>query len=115
MALEDEIALLREIETFNNDIVREIDAFRCDSELCELARMYEACLERRNVDIGFNLFAIISDFYYRENLHSDILRALLDPQGKHQEQEKYFHLFLEYLRSQGCTIHLHDYTAATVT
>src|ERR1700752_3171007 len=42
-----------------------------------LATTYKTNLAKRNVDLGFNLFAIISDVYHRENLHSDILRSFL--------------------------------------
>ena len=64
--------------------------------------------------IGFNLFAIISDCYYRENLHSDILRALIDPNGEHGEHDKYLRLFLKFIRSGGAKINLSDYSNARV-
>ena len=81
-----------------------------------LAQKYEANLERQNVDdIGFNLFELISDQYYRETFHSDILNALLDPDGKHGEKQKYLNFFLEFLRSQHeAKIKLSDYSNAQV-
>jgi hypothetical protein len=80
-----------------------------------LTQEYEENLKKRNVDIGFNLFELISDHYYRETFHSDILNALLDPNGKHQEGRKYLDLFLEFLRSQpGVTIDLAHYSDAQV-
>ncbi len=48
-------------------------------------------------EIGFNVFAISSDLYYRENFHSDILKSLLSPQEKHNEGYKYLNLFIDLL------------------
>lgn len=48
-------------------------------------------------EIGFNAFTIASDLYYRENFHSDIIKALLDPNEKHGEKDKYLNLFIELL------------------
>ncbi len=80
-----------------------------------LAERYEENLKKRNVDIGFNLFELISDHYYRETFHSDILNALLDPTGKHQGGKKYLDIFLNYLRSQhGAEIDLSHYSDAQV-
>ena len=79
-----------------------------------LVQKYEENLQKRKVDIEFNLFAIISERYYQENLHSDILRALIDPKGKHQEKEKYLHLFLEFIRSHGAAVDLSEYSNAQV-
>ncbi len=48
-------------------------------------------------DIGFNVFTLSSDLYYRENFHSDIIKAFLNPQEKHKEKNKYLHIFIELL------------------
>lgn len=48
-------------------------------------------------DIGFNLFTIISDTFYRENFHRDIIYEFLNPQGCHKEGNKYLMLFLDML------------------
>jgi len=50
-----------------------------------------------NEDIGFNLFTIISDLFYRENFHRDIIYEFLNPQGSHKEGNKYLMLFLDML------------------
>ena len=96
------------------DYLEGIEALIRNAKLSSLAEQYEACLKRRDVDIGFNLFEIISDFYYRENLHSDILKALLDPMGKHQAANGFLHLFLEYLQSLGVPVNISDYENAQV-
>lgn len=80
----------------------------------DLAQEYEENLQKRKVDLGFNLFAIISDRYHQENLHSDILKAVIDPNGKHEEQNKYLELFLKFIISHGATIDLSHYLKAEV-
>jgi len=50
-----------------------------------------------DIRIGFNLFEIISHKYYRENLHSDVIKELLSPDGKHGEGTKYLRLFINLL------------------
>lgn len=65
--------------------------------------------------IGFNLFELISDHHKRETFNSDILNALLDPEGEHGEKDKFLQLFLNYLRFQyGATIDPTHYADAQV-
>jgi hypothetical protein len=108
------VALLNRIKAFNDNAIREVEQFMRNAKLSALAGEYNANLKKRDVDIGFNLFSIVSELYYRENFHSDILKALIDPKGKHQEQEKYLHLFLEFIRSHGAAISLSDYSNVQV-
>lgn len=69
-----------------------IDAF-----LKEIKPTLDALANRRGTDIGFNAFALVSDTYYRENFHSDILKAILDPKGKHGEGSLFLDLFRKFL------------------
>jgi len=48
-------------------------------------------------DIGFNAFALMSDLYYRENFHSDMLRAILDINEKHGAGNIYLSIFISLL------------------
>lgn len=48
-------------------------------------------------DIGFNIFKLSSDLYYRENFHSDIIKAFLDPYESHGQENKYLNIFVEML------------------
>ena len=77
------ISLLREIVVLNNASFGAINGLVTNSGM-RVASDYRAALRKRDVDIGFNLFALISDLYYRENFHSDILRALIDPSRSRQ-------------------------------
>lgn len=52
-----------------------------------------------NLDLGFNFFSIVSDLYYRENFHSDILVAILDINGKHGMGNRYLLEFIALLKS----------------
>jgi hypothetical protein len=108
------VAFLNRIKALNDNAICEVGQFMCSAELAALTGEYNANLKKRNVDIGLNLFCIISELYYRENFHSDILRALIDPKGKHQEQETFLHLFLEFIKSHGAKINLLDYSNALI-
>ncbi len=112
LALESD--LLQRIKALNDAASQGVRTLVSDATLTALAREYEANLKKRHVDIGFNLFAIVSDLYYRENFHSDILQAVLDPAGQHQEKEKYLHLFLNFLRQHGAAVVLSDYSDSQV-
>ena len=51
----------------------------------------------KKVAEGFNIFKIISDIYYRENFHSDILTSLLQKEQKHNGEDKYLKEFVKLL------------------
>lgn len=61
-----------------------------------IERYDEALLRRSEFELGFNVFSLISDTYYKENFHSDIIYELLNPEGKHKEGALFANLFLEY-------------------
>lgn len=54
-------------------------------------------INRPPEDLGFNPFALMSDMYYRENFHSDIIRAILDPNGPHRENDLFLLSFVNLL------------------
>jgi len=56
---------------------------------------------KNRTEIGFNVFTISSDFYYRENFHSDIIKSILNPQEKHNEGTKYLHAFIDLLNKKN--------------
>lgn len=57
----------------------------------EISKSYT---ERKNktLNIGFNIFTLITDYYYRENFHSDIIKIILE-----LENFKTLPLFIEML------------------
>ena len=65
-------------------------------------------------ELGFNAFALTSDLYRRENFHSDIIKALLDPAEKHNEGNKFLHLFIGMLNKISHGISRDDFQSARV-
>lgn len=67
--------------------------------LSENNRLHKDYLERNKnrAEIGFNVFTLSSDLYYRENFHSDIIKSFLNPFEKHNEGNKYLHTFIALL------------------
>lgn len=70
--------------------------------------------KRRISDIGFNVFQLTSDIYYRENYHSDVIKAFLDPTEKHCEKSLFLQLFIEMLNRTGKTVSEDDFKDAEV-
>lgn len=76
----------------------------------------EFTLKKKGNDISdFNLFEIISDLYYRENFHSDIIANLLNPNGKHNEKNKFLNLFIDLISNiSGKIIDKNNYITCEV-
>lgn len=66
------------------------------SSMRDLSEKYEEASQDVS-DAGFNVFKIASDFYYRENFHSYIIKALLDPTEKHKQGNAYLNTFIDML------------------
>ena len=65
-------------------------------QLKEPLRQYKENKEKR-MDLGFNVFHLISDYYYRETFHGDIIAALLSPDEKHGEGNLYVNLCIDMI------------------
>lgn len=65
-------------------------------DLQEIILQYEEAVKKIEL-ANFNIFKIISDYYYRENFHGDILYAFLDPKGGHGEGALFLNLFLDMI------------------
>ena len=63
---------------------------------------------------AFNIFHIISDLWYRENFHSDIIKFFLDPKEKHDCGVVFLNTFIQMLNSLGKDIKETDYQDAEV-
>lgn len=68
-------------------------------QLKEPLRQYKENKEKR-MDPGFNVFYLISDYYYRETFHGDIIATLLSPDEKHGEGNLYIDLFIDMINEQ---------------
>jgi hypothetical protein len=51
------------------------------------------------LDSHFNIFTAFSDFYYRENLHSDIIKYIFDPHTEKIGNSKYMRIFKNYIEN----------------
>src|SRR5687768_2464057 len=87
--------VLRLLQAIGDISGHAIIAFVGNETSASLVTAYDARRKTRDIDVGFNLFVIISDIYHKENFHSDILTRLIDPRGTHQEKDRYLQLFLE--------------------
>lgn len=65
-------------------------------QIAPLVKEYEEKKKKR-MNTGFNVFYLISDYYYRETFHGDILYALLSPQEKHGEGTLFVDLFIDMI------------------
>jgi hypothetical protein len=83
-----------------NISIEAVRGFIENEEIKKLVKEYE--LSQSNpFDIGFNVFHLSSDLYYRENFQSDIIAAFLNPHHSHNEKSKYLHLFIDFLNIAG--------------
>lgn len=82
-------------------------------ELAPLVKEYEKNKKQRT-DTGFNVFYLISDYYYRETFHDDILYALLSPEEKHGEGNLLVHLFIDMINKCKQLIGKKYYSKASV-
>ena len=72
--------------------------------LSDVLKYYKKCEEKKlkyglDNKFKFNFFSSISDIYYRENFHSDILKMILDPKTKGVGNRQFLDSFLKLI---GC-------------
>jgi hypothetical protein len=91
-----QLSVLSETQTLINDHLSKLYSFISDDNLRRLTHQF-ADSKEQEVDLGFNIFQLVSDTYYKENFHSDILKAILDPDGLHKEGPKFLHSFISYI------------------
>jgi len=69
-------------------------------------------------DESLNVFIMSSHRNYRENFHSDIIKAFLDPSEKHKEGSVFLFAFIDFINnnfdSRGISICKSDYRSAIV-
>lgn len=66
---------------------------------------------------SFNVFTMASDLYYRENFHSDIIKAFLDPSENHDEGNVFLYAFIDFINDNfgdKVCISKQDYSSAKV-
>lgn len=68
---------------------------------------FRSLLDKRDTSLGFNAFELVSDIYRRENFHSDVMCAIINPRSKHGEGLRFLQLFITYL-SQVARLKMND-------
>ncbi len=64
----------------------------------DFKKTYDTYLTLKNdSDISFNIFSMISDNYYKENMYTDIIKKFLDPNAWHEEGNKFLYLFIDMI------------------
>ena len=61
------------------------------------AKNFRRLANKEDVSLGFNAFALVSNTYHRENFHSDILAAILNPLSEHGEGALFLKQFLTFI------------------
>ena len=73
-----------------------------------LMKMYPNFLKKEVID-GFNVFTITSDLYYRENYHSDILKAFLEYRDNRTSKYPLLESFINMVNVSRKEIQTNDY------
>ena len=112
--MEDIQQLLNDFEILINGHLAQLFSLLGNNNIKNICHEYEHNAAARKVDIGLNLFALISEIYHRENFHSDILKLFLDSNGKHNEGDKYLQLFLDLLRKSRPELKIGEYKNSVI-
>lgn len=78
------------------------------ADLLKVCGSYEEDQRKRRERVGLNIFTIVSERYYQENFHSDVLKAFLDRNGAHGNGSLYFGHFLGMLKTSSGGIPIPD-------
>ena len=84
-----------------------------DPDIKELIEEYQVCL-RKEVIKDFNIFTLISDIYYRENYHSDILKAFLEYKDVRSNKYVLLEAFINMIGASRKNVCLTDYKSPKI-
>jgi prepilin-type processing-associated H-X9-DG protein len=92
----------------------ELSSFLHREEFTQIRQELEkACLQKSAC--SFNAFSLSSYNTHYENFHSDIIKAILDPQGVHNEGNLFLELFIEFLNVHyNLKLNIADYIDSNV-
>lgn len=90
-------SVIQEVNELINIHFREIVAVLFDKEFKNIFYQYNQNREE-NKNSDFNIFNLVSDKYYYENFHSDIISTFLDTNGEHKEGNKFLKIFIELIQ-----------------
>ena len=79
-----------------------------NKEIASIIKDYQKCIEK-DIIKDFNVFTITSDLYYRENYHSDILKAFLEYKDSRTGKYPLLESFINMLNVSRKEIQTKDY------
>lgn len=92
----------------------EIDTFIQQKEFDNLNLRLKSIQDELKLN-SYNLFTLSSYNSYLENFHSDVISILLNPNERHNQDNTYLNLFLDYLISLDANIKKEDYSLCEIT
>lgn len=91
---------IRNNEILINSHIRELQIILNNEELIDICDKFSELKEKiNNYELGFNVFVLTSDLYYRENYHSDILKAFLNPKENHHQGNRFLFVLIDLLNN----------------
>ncbi len=107
-----EAILINEIEELTSCHINDISTLLNDGSI--ISKEYEH-YKKSLPKPSFNIFELISDTYYKENFHSDIIACFLDKDEKHNAGNKYLIEFIKLLQlHKSSGINITDFSNAKV-
>ncbi len=91
-------SVLKLIIDNTNKEIKKLNDF-LNKECCDYSKEKKRIYKEHDIDgsLKFNFFESISDLYYRENFHSDILEVLLNPNTKEIGRKYFMQEFVNFL------------------
>lgn len=109
------LSLLGAHEELIDGHVRGLAEFVEDTVIAGIGRDYREAKSSK-CELGFNVFTLASDYFYRENYHSDIMATFLNPEGNHGEGRVFLDVLIELLNKlpnrRGMGIEKENYASA---
>lgn len=89
------------LEGYKRIILEQIDAISSILNDIDIKKVTEdyCALKFSHREEPFNVFKLASDLYYRENFHSDIMKAFLDINEKHKEGNLFLYAFIDFINT----------------
>ena len=89
------------ISTFNRVIdehIMSIREFMSNDQISDIGKEYRES-KCNQPEYSINVFEMVSDKYKKENFHSDIIRAFLDPKENHNEGFSFLYTFIDFINN----------------
>lgn len=108
-------SLFKDWASFLNERQSSYESLLCDTSLKYLLVEHNSAIKNVDKSKAFTVFEIISDLYYRENFHSDLIAFFLDPSQNHGMCLLGIELLIDLIVKQtGWQISIDNYEDATV-